>query len=118
MTFAGLTRSVALAALAAAVLIGGCGDDGTTVRVRSLPDSADVSPGPMKGVWLRVGGETRRTGGNGEAKFGPLSGPQKICELGSSEQPATKTQSCVDVTVQSGHRVELRISDLGLTLEN
>jgi hypothetical protein len=115
MTFAGLTRPLALAALTVAVLIGGCGDDATTVVVRSLPDSADVSPGPMKGVWLRVGSETRRTGGNGEAKFGPLSGAVEICELGTSRQPATKTQSCV--TVQAGRRVELRFSDLGLTLE-
>ncbi len=101
--------------MAVAVIIGGCGDDGTTVVVRSLPDSADVSPGPMKGVWLRAGSETRRTGGNGEAKFSPLSGPVEICELGTSQQPATKTQSCV--TVQAGRRVELLFSDLGLTLE-
>jgi hypothetical protein len=116
MTFAGLNRRLALAAMTAAVLIGGCGDDGTTVVVRSLPDSADVSPGPMSGVWLRVGSETVRTGGDGEAKFGPLSGRVRICELGTSQQPATKTQSCV--TVEAGHRVELLFSDLGLTLEN
>jgi hypothetical protein len=100
----------------AAVLIGGCGDDGTTVVVRSLPDSADVSPAPMTGVWLRAGSETLRTDGDGEAKFAPLAGSVEICELGTSQQPATKTQSCV--TVQAGRRVELLFSDLGLTLEN
>ena len=68
--------------MAAAVLIGGCGDDGTTVVVRSLPDTADVSPGPMRGLWLRVGGETRRTDGDGEAKFGRSPASVKICELG------------------------------------
>jgi hypothetical protein len=117
MTFAGFNRRLLLAALTVAVLTGGCGDDGTTVVVRSLPDTPDVSAGPMEGVWLRAGSETRRTGGNGEAKFGPLSGPVKICELGTSQQPATKTQSCVDVTVKAGRRVELLFSDLGLTLE-
>jgi hypothetical protein len=118
MTFAGLNRRLALAAATVAVLISGCGDDGTTVVVRSMPDTPDVSPGAMKGLWLRAGGETLRTDGGGEAKFGPLSGAVRICDLGTSPKPATKTQSCVEVTVEAGRRVELRFSDLGLTLED
>ena len=119
MTFAGLKRGVALAATTAAVFTGGCGGDGdgTTVVVHSMPDTPDVSPGAMKGLWLRAGSETRQTDGDGEAKFAPLSGAVKICDLGTSPQPATKTQSCVDVTVEDGQRIELRFSDLGLTLE-
>ncbi len=118
MTFAGLKRGLALAATTVAVLTGGCGgDDGTTVVVHSLPDSPDVSPGAMKGLWLRAGSETLQTDGDGEVKFAPLSGAVTICDLGTSPQPATKTQSCVDVTVEDGQRIELRFSDLGLTLE-
>src|SRR3954469_18874416 len=118
MTFAALNKALALAAMAVAVFGGGCGgDDGTTVVVRSLPDTPDVSPGAMKGLWLRAGSETRQTDGDGEAKFAPLSGAVTICDLGTSPQPATKTQSCVDVTVEDGQRIELRFSDLGLTLE-
>jgi hypothetical protein len=103
-----------------ATVVPGCGggdDDGTTVVVRSLPDTPDVKPGPLEGVWLRVGDETSRTDGKGEARFRVRTGRVTVCELGTSERPASRIQTCLDEPVPAGSRIELRFSDIGLSLE-
>jgi|EndMetStandDraft_7_1072992.scaffolds.fasta_scaffold414802_2 hypothetical protein len=100
-----------------ATLASACGDSGgTTVVVRSLPDTSDVEAGPLEGVWLRVGDETARTDGDGEARFAVESGRVRVCELGSSETPTPSPQTCLEESVPAGGRIELRISDLGLTM--
>ena len=103
-----------MVAAAAAVLVSGCGGDGTTVSVRSLADSPDADGVAMAGMWLGVGEARERTGGNGEATFERLTGQVEICAYGVSERPEPSSQSCV--TVQAGGRVELRYSDAGLVV--
>lgn len=101
-----------------AALASGCGDSsGTTVVVRSLPDSADVEAGPLTGLWLRVGDETARTDDDGEARFAVESGSVRICELGTSDTATPMPQTCLEQPVPAGGRIELRFSDLGLTME-
>jgi len=102
-----------------AAFVPGCGggDDGTTVVVRYLSDTPDVQAGPLAGLWLRVGDETVRTDGDGKARFGVRSGRVTVCELGTSEQPTPTTQTCIDESVPAGSRIELRFSDIGLSLE-
>jgi hypothetical protein len=101
-----------------AALVAGCGDSsGTTVVVRSLPDTADVEAGPMTGLWLRVGDETAKTDDDGEARFAVESGNVRICELGTSEAATPTPQTCLEESVPAGGRIELRFSDLGLTME-
>jgi hypothetical protein len=100
-----------------ATLASACGDSsGTTVVVRSLPDTADVEAAPLTGLWLRVGDETARTDGDGEARFAVESGRVRICELGTSEAPTPSPQTCLEESVPAGGRIELRFSDLGLTI--
>jgi hypothetical protein len=101
-----------------AALASGCGDSsGTTVVVRSLPDTSDVQPGPMTGLWLRVGEETVKTDDDGEARFAVETGSVRICELGTSDAPTPSPQTCLEESVPAGGRIELRIGDLGLTME-
>jgi hypothetical protein len=104
-----------MVAAVAAVLMGACGGDGTTVSVRSLADSPDADGVAMEGMWLGVGEARERTGGNGRATFEGLTGEVEVCAYGVSEQPEPSSQSCV--TVQAGGRVELRYSDVGLVVE-
>ena len=113
----GWVRIAVIAALLAAVAYG-CGDDGgTTVVVRTLPDTPDVEPGPLQGLWLDVGGETARTDADGKAHFSAESGRVTICERGTSETPTPADQTCIDGSLPAGGRIELRFSDLGLQLE-
>jgi len=101
-----------------AALASGCGESGgTTIVVRSLPDSSDVQAAPLTGLWLRAGDETARTDDDGEAKFAVESGRIRICELGTSETPTPNPQTCLENSVPAGGRIELRFSDLGLTME-
>ena len=100
---------------AVAVMVSGCGGDGTTVSVRSLADSPDADGVAMSGMWLGVGDARERTGGNGRATFEALSGRVEVCSYGFSERPEPASQSCV--TVQAGGRVELLFSDVGLVVE-
>ena len=73
-------------------LASGCGDSsGTTVVVRSLPDTSDVEAAPPTGL--------------------------RICELGTSEAATPNPQTCLEESVPAGGRIELRFSDLGLTME-
>ncbi len=100
---------------AVAVMVSGCGGDGTTVSVRSLADSPDADGVAMSGMWLGVGDARERTGGNGRATFEALTGRVEVCSYGFSERPEPASQSCV--TVQAGGRVELLFSDVGLVVE-
>ena len=101
-----------------ATLASACGaSGGTTVVVRSLPDTSDVEAGPMAGLWLRVGDETAKTDDDGEARFAIESGRVRICELGTSEAATPAPQTCIEESVPAGGRIELRFSDLGLTME-
>src|SRR5688500_8339775 len=100
---------------AVAVMVSGCGGDGTTVSVRSLADSPDADGVAMSGLWLGVGDARERTGGNGRATFEALSGRVEVCSYGFSERAEPASQSCV--TVQAGGRVELLFSDVGLVVE-
>ena len=101
-----------------AALASGCGDSsGTTVVVRSLSDTSDVASVPLAGLWLRVGDETARTDDDGEARFAVETGSVRICELGTSETATPTPQTCLEQSVPAGGRIELRFSDLGLTME-
>ena len=85
--------------------------------VRSLPDTSDVEAIPMTGLWLRVGDETAKTDDDGEARFAVETGRVRICELGTSEAATPTPQTCLEESVPAGGRIELRFSDLGLTME-
>jgi len=100
---------------AVAVMVSGCGGDGTTVSVRSLADSPDADGVAMSGMWLGVGDARERTGGNGRATLEALTGRVEVCSYCFSERPEPASQSCV--TVQAGGRVELLFSDVGLVVE-
>jgi hypothetical protein len=97
----------------AAVLVGACGGDGTTFRVRSLPDTEGGPDVPMQGLWLSVGSAQQRTDGSGKATFKGLTGRVKLCDHGTGDRPTPAPHSCV--TVRAEGRVDLRFSDIGLT---